>query len=182
MPVSRIAVLGAGLMGRGIAHAAAASGFETTLIDVSPEALDRAVAQIGRDLDEGVARGKLTAEAASAARGRVRVLTDLEAGVRDADFVIEAVPEDIRLKLSTFARLDRACRPEIVLATNTSALSVTEIASAVGSPGRVAGMHFFNPVPRMKLVEVVRALETSPETLEHHRRASPGAWARRRWW
>lgn len=165
MPVSRIAVLGAGLMGRGIAHAAAVSGFETTLIDVSPEALDRAVTQIARDLDEGVARGKLTAEAASAARGRVSVQTDLEAGVRDADFVIEAVPEDIRLKLATFARLDRACRPEIVLATNTSALSVTEIASAVGNPGRVAGMHFFNPVPRMKLVEVVQALETSPETL-----------------
>jgi 3-hydroxybutyryl-CoA dehydrogenase len=165
MTVSRIAVLGAGLMGRGIAHAAAASGFETTLIDVLKEALDRALAHIGQDLDEGVSRGKLTAEAASAARGRVCVATDLETSVREADFVIEAVPEDIRLKLDTFARLDRACRPEVVLATNTSALSVTEIASAVRAPGRVVGMHFFNPVPRMKLVEVVRALETSPETL-----------------
>lgn len=165
MTITRIAVLGAGLMGRGIAHAAAASGFQTTMVDVSKEALDRAVDQIAKDLGEGVARGKLTADAASAARGRIHTATDLEAGVHDADFAIEAVPEDIRLKLDTFAHLDRTCRPEVVLATNTSALSVTEIASAVRSAARVVGMHFFNPVPRMKLVEVVRALETGPETI-----------------
>jgi 3-hydroxybutyryl-CoA dehydrogenase len=165
MSVSRVAVLGAGLMGRGIAHAAAAAGFETDLVDVSPEALEKALAQVRRDLEEGVSRGKLTAEAAAAARERVRPARDLETAARAADFVIEAVPEDIRLKLDTFARLDACCRPEVVLATNTSALSITEIASAVRQPSRVLGMHFFNPVPRMKLVEIVRALETGDESV-----------------
>ncbi|HEY6548441.1 MAG TPA: 3-hydroxyacyl-CoA dehydrogenase NAD-binding domain-containing protein [Vicinamibacteria bacterium] len=165
MTVSRIAVLGAGLMGRGIAHAAVAAGFETTLVDVSPPALDKARAQIERDLDEGVARGKLTAGDAAAARARVSTSTDLAEAARTADFVVEAVPEDIHLKLDTFARLDAACRDHVVLATNTSALSVTEIASAVKRPARVVGMHFFNPVPRMKLVEIVRALETGEEAI-----------------
>jgi 3-hydroxybutyryl-CoA dehydrogenase len=165
MTVTRIAVLGAGLMGRGIAHAAAVAGFETTLVDVSSPALESALAQIGKDLDEGVARGKLTALAAAAARERVRTSIDLEGAARSADFVVEAVPEDILLKLDTFARLDAVCRDEVVLATNTSALSVTEIASAVKRPARVVGMHFFNPVPRMKLVEVVRALETGEEAI-----------------
>jgi 3-hydroxybutyryl-CoA dehydrogenase len=165
MTVARIAVLGAGLMGRGIAQAAATAGFEADLVDVEPVALAKAVAQIGQDLDEGVKRGKLTAEAATAAGTRVLTTTDLESAARTADLVIEAVPEDIRLKLDTFARLDAFCRPDVVLATNTSALSITEIASAVARPARVLGMHFFNPVPRMKLVEIVRALETGPEAV-----------------
>jgi 3-hydroxybutyryl-CoA dehydrogenase len=165
MAVERIAILGAGLMGRGIAYAAAASGFTTTLVDVAASALEKALLQIGKDLEEGVARGKLSAEDAGAARARLSTGTDLEAAAAAADLVIEAVPEDIGLKLQTFARLDAACRPEVVLATNTSALSVTEIASAAGRPGRVVGMHFFNPVPRMKLVEIVRALESSPEAV-----------------
>jgi 3-hydroxybutyryl-CoA dehydrogenase len=165
MAVERIAVLGAGLMGRGIAYAAAVGGFATSLVDVAPPVLEKALVQIGKDLEEGVGRAKLSAQGAAAARGRLSSGTDLEAAARAADFVIEAVPEDIGLKLATFARLDAVCRPEVVLATNTSALSVTEIASAAKRPGRVLGMHFFNPVPKMKLVEIVRALDTGADAI-----------------
>jgi 3-hydroxybutyryl-CoA dehydrogenase len=155
-----VAVIGSGLMGRGIAYSAAAGGFRTALHDVSAQALERALARIRADLDEGVARGKLEAAAARAALERVTLEPDIEAAVRGAGFVIEAVPEDIALKLATFARLDALCAEEVVLASNTSALSVTEIAAATRRPQRVLGMHFFNPVPKMKLVEIVRALDT----------------------
>jgi 3-hydroxybutyryl-CoA dehydrogenase len=158
--IETIAVIGSGLMGRGIAYASAVGGFRTIVHDVSAAALDRAFAQIRKDLDDGVSRGKLTPDAASAAFARLSAHSELNA-VGDADFVIEAVPEDIQLKVRTFAALDGACGPDVVLATNTSALSVTEIAAATGTPERVVGMHFFNPVPKMKLVEIVRALETS---------------------
>ena len=164
MSVETIAVIGSGLMGRGIAYVAAVGGFRTVVHDVSGPALDRAFAQIRKDLDEGVSRGKLTSEQASAAFGRLSAHSELNA-VADADFVIEAVPEDIELKVRTFAALDAACRPGVVLATNTSALSVTEIAAAAGAPERVVGMHFFNPVPKMKLVEIVRALETGEDAI-----------------
>jgi 3-hydroxybutyryl-CoA dehydrogenase len=155
-----LAVVGAGLMGRGIAYVAAAGGFATRLHDVSPEALERALAQVRKDLDESVARSKLGRADADAALGRLTPAPRLEAAVEGADFVIEAVPEEIRLKLDTFARLDALSPREVVLATNTSALSVTEIASATRDPARVVGMHFFNPVPKMRLVEIVRALES----------------------
>jgi 3-hydroxybutyryl-CoA dehydrogenase len=158
--IETVAVIGSGLMGRGIAHAAALGGFRTLLQDVSAEALAGALSQIGKDLDEGVARGKVTAGQAEAARGRLLSSTSLDEAAR-ADFVIEAVPEDIALKLRVFARLDELARPEVVLSSNTSALSIAEIAAATKRPDRVLGMHFFNPVPKMKLVEVVRALETS---------------------
>lgn len=160
MVVSRIAVLGSGLMGRGIAYAAAVGGFDTVLFDVSASALEKALAQIDADLREGVARGKLTPDTATAARKRIVTASSLETAVHQAPFVIEAVPEDMALKLDTFARLDSLCPPEVVLATNTSALSVTEIAAAAKHPERVLGMHFFNPVSKMKLVEIVRALGT----------------------
>jgi 3-hydroxybutyryl-CoA dehydrogenase len=112
---------------------------------------------------------------------RVGATADFDAAVAGADFVIEAVPEDIALKLRIFARLEMLCREHVVLATNTSALSVTEIAAAVKRPARVLGMHFFNPVPKMKLVEIIRAL--GPETRRWPRpKRSPGAWARRRCW
>jgi 3-hydroxybutyryl-CoA dehydrogenase len=156
----KVAVIGSGLMGRGIAYVAAAGGLATALHDVSAEALDRALARIRADLDEGVSRGKLTAPDGSAALARISPETSLEAAVQGADFVIEAVPEDMAVKLSTFARLDSLCGGDVVLASNTSALSVTEIAAATRRPERVLGMHFFNPVPKMKLVEIVRALDT----------------------
>jgi 3-hydroxybutyryl-CoA dehydrogenase len=164
--VETIAVIGSGLMGRGIAHAAAVGGFRTLLHDVSAEALDKALSQVGRDLEEGVTRGKIAREAADGARARLVPEKDLVSAARQADFVIEAVPEDIQLKLRTFALLDREARPGVVLATNTSALSITEIAAATASPRRVVGMHFFNPVPKMKLVEIVRGLESSTDALE----------------
>ena len=163
MSVQKVAVIGSGLMGRGIAYAAALGGFDTTLHDVSSTALDEAMAQIRQDLDEGIARGKLKPAEAAAALRRLAPAQDLD---DEADFVIEAVPEDIALKLRLFARLDALCRPEVVLASNTSGLSVTEIAAATQRPARVAGMHFFNPVPKMKLVEIVRGLDTADEALD----------------
>ncbi len=165
MNVQSVAVIGSGLMGRGIACVSAVGGFETRLFDVSAAALEQARAQIRRDLEEGQSRGKLEEGQVAAALERLRPHTSLEAALDDVDFVIEAVPEDLRLKLETFARAEQLTRPEVVLSTNTSALSITEIASAVRQPGRVVGMHFFNPVPKMKLVEVVRALESSEEAL-----------------
>jgi 3-hydroxybutyryl-CoA dehydrogenase len=158
--IETLAVVGAGLMGRGIAYVAAVGGFATRLHDVSAQALERAMAQVRQDLEEGAARGKLARDAADAALGRLSPVARFEDAVAGAGFVIEAVPEDIRLKLDTFARLDALLPPEVVLATNTSALSITEIASAARRPERVLGMHFFNPVPKMKLVEIVKGLET----------------------
>jgi 3-hydroxybutyryl-CoA dehydrogenase len=151
-------------MGRGIAYAAAVGGFRTILHDVSAEALERALSTIRRDLDDGIARGKLTAAGAAAALERLQLEPELAAAA-EADFVIEAVPEEIGLKLRTFEQLDQRCGAEVVLATNTSGLSITEIAAATKRPGRVVGMHFFNPVPKMKLVEIVKALDTSADTI-----------------
>jgi 3-hydroxybutyryl-CoA dehydrogenase len=162
--IETLAVIGSGLMGRGIAYVSALGGYRTLVHDVSAEALEKAFAQIRRDLDEGVARGKLKAEDAAAALLRLVPEQELSA-IGGVDFVVEAVPEDIALKIRLFARLDALCREDIVLATNTSALSVNEIAAATKRPGRVVGMHFFNPVPKMKLVEIVRAMETRPETI-----------------
>ena len=160
MSLDKIAVIGSGLMGRGIAYAAAVGGYTTSLHDVAAPALDKALAEIDKDLDEGVARGKLQRAEAEAARARLVPEPDLERAVAGSALVIEAVPEEIALKLALFARLDALCPEPAVLATNTSALSVTEIAAATRNPARVLGMHFFNPVPKMKLVEIVRALET----------------------
>jgi 3-hydroxybutyryl-CoA dehydrogenase len=165
MRVETIAVIGSGLMGRGIAHAAAAGGYRTVLHDLSADALDRARRQIRIDLDEGVKRGKLAAPDAEAAFGRLSVEPDPDRAVAGAGFVIEAVPEEIDVKLRVFARLDDRCAPEAVLASNTSSLSVTEIAAATRRPRQVVGMHFFNPVPKMKLVEIVRGLETGEDTV-----------------
>jgi len=165
MPIETIAVVGSGIMGRGIAHAAAVGGFRTLLHDVSAEALDRAFTHIRRDLDEGIARAKLTAAEAAAALKRLVPEQELGAAAAEAEFVIEAVPEEIALKLRVFQRLDERCAEEVVLATNTSSLSITEIAAATRRPRRVVGMHFFNPVPKMKLVEIVKALDTSDEVV-----------------
>lgn len=162
MSIHNIAVIGAGIMGRGIAYAAAVGGFETSLYDESAEALSGALELIRTNLADAVERGKLGAEDSAAALARLEPRQDMDGA---ADFVIEAIPENIDLKLQTFAQLDRICRGDAVLASNTSALSITEIAAATGRPGRVIGMHFFNPVPKMKLVEIVRGLETTEETI-----------------
>jgi 3-hydroxybutyryl-CoA dehydrogenase len=163
--IETIAVIGSGIMGRGIAYSAAVGGFRTLLHDVSAEALDRALKHIGKDLEEGVARGKLSAPDAASALRRIEAAQEMGAATCEADFVIEAVPEEISLKLRTFERLDQRCDERVVLATNTSGLSITEIAAATRHPQRVVGMHFFNPVPKMKLVEIVRALDTSADAV-----------------
>ena len=165
MTIQNVAVLGAGIMGRGIAYASALGGLRTVLEDSSGEALDKAAAEISALLEKGVATGKVQGEDAAAAHQRLTTARSLEDAVRGADLVIEAVPEDIDLKVELFSALDRLARPHAVLASNTSSLSITEMAAATRRPGQVVGMHFFNPVHRMRLLEVVRALETSEETL-----------------
>jgi 3-hydroxybutyryl-CoA dehydrogenase len=163
--IERIAVLGAGTMGHGIAYASAAGGFETTLFDVSSAALDAARERIAAIAEGAVARGLMTGEDARAVVGRVATTTDLAAAVSGADFVIEAVPERMPLKLDLLAQVQRFAPRETVLASNTSSLSITELASVLDNPGRIAGMHFFNPVHKMKLVEIVRALDSAPDTI-----------------
>lgn len=163
--VRTIAVLGAGTMGHGIAHAAITGGFDARLYDISLEQLDKARAAIEAILAKAVEQGRLGALEARAARERLRTSDRLAEAVEGAEFVIEAVPERIDIKLALFKELDRLLPPQAILASNTSALSITEMAAAVSNPGRVAGMHFFNPVHKMKLVEVVRALETTDETV-----------------
>lgn len=157
-------ILGAGTMGHGIAQVSAMAGCDVVLADVALERADAGCAQLGRNLEAGVARGKITAEAASAARGRVRAAAGLES-LAGCDLVIEAVPEDLALKQRIFRELSGLVRPGAVLASNTSSLSLTEIASSASRPGRVVGLHFFNPVHLMKLLEVVRAYQTDEETL-----------------
>ena len=163
--VETIAVLGGGTMGRGIAHVSAIAGYRTRLTDVQPEVLEAARKSIEKNLDKGMALGKVEPDDAEAALERLSLHPELEEAVADADLVIEAVPEEIELKLELFGRVETAAPRHALFATNTSALSVTEIAAATGRAERFAGMHFFNPVHIMKLVELVKGLETSEETL-----------------
>jgi len=160
-----IAVLGAGTMGHGIAHAAAASGFETRLYDPSEPALAKARGQIETILKTAVDLGKAAPTDVDAALARLTATTKVAGAVSDADLVIEAAPERIDLKLQLMAEIERHAPASAVIATNTSALSITEMAGAIATPARVAGMHFFNPVHKMRLVEIVRALESADAAL-----------------
>ncbi|HEX2443687.1 MAG TPA: 3-hydroxyacyl-CoA dehydrogenase NAD-binding domain-containing protein [Vicinamibacterales bacterium] len=164
--IRRVAVLGAGTMGHGIAHAAMAGGFETRIFDVSPSALEKAVAAIGGIVAMGIELGKVAKDEGDAIRARLSTFDALPAAVEDADFVIEAAPERIDLKLGLLREVEAHAPPAAVIASNTSALSITEMAGSLSNPSRVAGMHFFNPVHKMKLIEIVQALATAPETLE----------------
>jgi 3-hydroxybutyryl-CoA dehydrogenase len=161
--MQNIVVIGGGTMGNGIAHTAAASGFDVTLVDVSESILQRAVSTINANLQRGVDKGKMTAEERDAIVGRIRPTTDMEA-IADADIVIEAIIEQLQAKTDLFARLDQVTRPECILASNTSSISITKIAAATQRPDKVIGMHFMNPVPVMTLVEVIRGIATSDET------------------
>ena len=165
MTVHTVAVLGAGLMGRGVAYVSAVGGYRTLLQDTSNGALDKAGAEISALLEKGTATGKLKGEDAAAAHQRLLTCRSIEEAVRDADLVIEAVPEDIQLKVELFASLDKLTPKHAILASNTSSLSITEMAAATTRAPQVVGMHFFNPVHRMRLLEIVRALETSEATL-----------------
>jgi 3-hydroxybutyryl-CoA dehydrogenase len=164
--ISTIAVLGAGTMGRGIAHVSALAGYATHLYDTSDAALQKAESAIHKNLAKGVELGKVDAGAAERARQGLRLHTALAGATQTADLVIEAVPEDIALKAELFRSIAFFCPGHALFASNTSALSITEMAAASGRPERFAGMHFFNPVHVMKLVELVRGLETSQETLD----------------
>ena len=166
MRIERLAVLGAGTMGHGIAHAAAAAGYTTTLFDVAPDSLDRARSAIEAIAAKGVDLGKVSAGDATALLGRLETTSDIARAVGSADFVIEAAPERLDVKLALFADVERLAPARAVVASNTSALSITEMAGSLSNPSRAAGMHFFNPVHKMKLVEIVRGLETSAGTLE----------------
>jgi 3-hydroxybutyryl-CoA dehydrogenase len=163
--VKTVAVIGAGIMGRGIAHAAAVGGYRTILEDLLPAALRRAESEIRANLDKAVELGKVMAPAADAAFRRLEYAGSVEEAAREADLVIEAVPEEMESKIEIFTLLDKICRPTTILASNTSSLSITEIASVTYRAKKCVGMHFFNPVHKMKLLEVVRALETDDDTL-----------------
>jgi 3-hydroxybutyryl-CoA dehydrogenase len=165
MDIKTIGVIGAGTMGRGIAYAAALGGYRTILEDVMPESLEKGIAGIREAFDEGVQRGKVDAAARDAAAARVETSSSVEDVCREADFLIEAVPEEMELKLELFAVFDKFAKPHAVLASNTSSLSVAEMAEMTYRPELCVGMHFFNPVPKMRLIEIVRAPKTSDATI-----------------
>jgi 3-hydroxybutyryl-CoA dehydrogenase len=164
----KLAVMGAGLMGSGIAQVSAVAGWRVSLRDVTPDALDRATQAIEKSLGRFVDKGTLSDDERTGALERITTTTDLDAAA-DAEFVVEAVFEDVGLKREIFAALDRVCRDDAVLATNTSAIPVTKIAAATDRPESVVGTHFFSPVPMMRLCELVRGHKTADETLARAR-------------
>ena len=163
--VKTVAVIGAGIMGRGIAHVAALGGYRTILEDILPASLHKAETEIRTNLDKAVDLGKVAKSDADQAFARLEYASTVEEAAREADLVIEAVPEEMESKIEIFTLLDKICRPHTILASNTSSLSITEIASVTYRPLKCLGMHFFNPVHKMKLLEVVRALETDADTI-----------------
>ena len=165
MPIERVGVIGAGTMGNGIAHVFARSGYAVTLCDVEQRFLDRALETIGKNLDREVAKGKISAEDKAAALKRITPALQ-RAQLANCDLVIEAATEKFEVKAEIFRDLDRICRPEVLLASNTSSISITKLAATTKRPGKVIGMHFFNPVPVMKLVEIIRGLATKQEAFE----------------
>jgi 3-hydroxybutyryl-CoA dehydrogenase len=161
--IRRVAVVGAGTMGNGIVHVFAAKGYDTTMIDVRRDALDRALAAISGNFDRQIRKGALDESAKTGALGRIRATTELSA-CSDAELIVEAATENRDLKFSIFQEIDSLAPPGAILASNTSSISITEIAARTKRPERVIGMHFMNPVPVMKLVELIRGLRTSDET------------------
>jgi 3-hydroxybutyryl-CoA dehydrogenase len=165
MEVKRIGVIGAGAMGNGIAQVAAQIGCEVVMRDIEDAFVDRGLKSIDKFLSKSVEKGKLQEGDKKAILGRIKGTTKMT-DLKDVDFVVEAVIENMDLKKQVFKELDSLCRPEVILSSNTSSMSITEIAAATKRPDRVCGMHFFNPVPLMKLVEIIRAFSTSDETVK----------------
>lgn len=165
METKTICVLGAGTMGSGIAQVAALSGFEVVLRDINQDLLVRGMGNIQRSLERLAKAGKIEEASVEPLLSRIRLTTDLAAGASAAQLVIEAVPEKLELKQSIFKELDRVCPPETLLASNTSGISITSIASVAEHRGRIIGMHWFNPAPIMRLIEIIRGLETTDETV-----------------
>lgn len=161
--MKNITVIGAGTMGNGIAHVFAQNGFLVSLVDISANALEKAISSISMNLDRMLAKEKITEEIKADTLGRVRTFTDLEKGIAKADLVVEAATENISLKKKIFSQIDQLAPEASILATNTSSISITEIAAVTSRPEKVIGMHFMNPVPIMKLIEVIRGYSTSDE-------------------
>ncbi len=161
--MNEIAVIGAGTMGNGIAHVFAMHGYKTHLIDIDQSRLDAAIGTITKNLDRMVAKERITESAKASTLANISTSVDLATAVSNVDLVVEAATENIDLKLKIFKQLDEACKPECILSSNTSSISITKIASATSRPEQVIGMHFMNPVPVMKLVEVIRAYQTSDD-------------------
>ncbi len=166
MSVERITVIGAGTMGNGIAHVFAQNGFSVTLVDVNAAQLEKAVQTIEKNLERQVTKGALTAEQKQQALANLSAQTDIAAGVKEADLVVEAATENTDLKLTIFKQLDAAAKPGAILASNTSSISITKIAAVTKRPDHVIGMHFMNPVPVMKLVEIINGYATKAEVTE----------------
>ena len=163
MSIQKIAVLGAGQMGNGITQVAACAGFDVTMLDIKQEYVDRGISSIEKSLAKLVSKERMTQQDADAARARISSGIDRSV-CSDSDLVIEAVPEILALKIEIFQELDQLCKPDCILASNTSSISITEIAAATNRPDKVIGMHFMNPVPIMKLVEIINGKDTSEET------------------
>jgi 3-hydroxybutyryl-CoA dehydrogenase len=161
--MNKIAVIGAGTMGNGIAHVFAQYGFRVSLIDVSPEQLQKALGTIVKNFDRQVTKGSVSAEQKEASLARISTFTDLQEGISDAELVIEAATENVDIKLKIFREIDAHASPQAILATNTSSISITKIAAVTKRPEKVIGMHFMNPVPVMKLVEIINGYGTAPE-------------------
>ena len=161
--MKNIAVIGAGTMGNGIAHVFAQHGYTVKLIDISQPALEKAIATIGKNLDRQVAKGSLTEDEKTATLSNLSIHTDMKIGVQGVDLVVEAATENIELKLKIFRDLDSFTEPSVILASNTSSISITQIAAVTNRPDKVIGMHFMNPVPVMKLVEIIRGYSTSDQ-------------------
>jgi 3-hydroxybutyryl-CoA dehydrogenase len=165
MSIQRVGVIGAGTMGNGIAHVFARSGFDVVLCDVEQRFLDRGIETIAKNLDREVAKNKITSDDKSATLGRITSVLE-RAKLANCDLVVEAATERFEIKSEIFRDLDRIAKPDVILASNTSSISITKIAAMTKRPDQVIGMHFFNPVPVMKLVEVIRGLATSQATFE----------------
>ncbi len=163
MDIKKIAVIGAGTMGNGIAQVCAMTGYQVTLVDIVPQQLERAMASIRKSVEKLHSKGRLTDEQREAALTNVTTAAEVAAAA-EADFAVEAVVENLEIKERVFAELDERTRPEVILASNTSSISITELGAITRRPDKVIGMHFMNPVPLMKLVEVIRGLDTSDET------------------
>ena len=161
--MKKVAVIGAGTMGNGITHVFAQSGYQVNLIDISQDALDKALATISKNLDRMVAKEKITEADKGTTLANISTYPDLTAGVKDVDLVVEAATENVDLKLKIFKTLDEATSDDVILASNTSSISITQIAAVTTKPEKVIGMHFMNPVPVMKLVEIIRGYSTSDE-------------------
>jgi 3-hydroxybutyryl-CoA dehydrogenase len=164
--MTHIAVIGSGTMGNGIAHVFAQFGYQVSLIDISEDALKKALATIDKNLARQVEKGLITADVKQKALSNITSSSSIKDGVKNADLIVEAATENIDLKLKIFKDIDEAAKPSAILATNTSSISITKIASITNRPDKVIGMHFMNPVPVMKLVEVIRGYSTSNETTE----------------